>query len=398
MKRFVCVLAMIVFAFPAWSAKKVTVAELTDIFKSMREQKKSDAEVADALKQVQLSEQLTRSTMNSLASYAPGPLTTEQIYVLEARSAVLAPPAADIPATPAPDAATQKAMLDKAVEYASKTYAQLPALSAIKTTLRFQDNVEAAAPSSGLVGSASQVTVGSSFVSPYQFVHYINSTDSVYSSDHGIEKLPEDKTRWGSNKMIALQEPDPNVGKVLPEAQAVGSIRWLRWEDINGKPSAVFAFEIPKKKSHLGVDVCCFPNVDQTGVVRFSSAAIGGLQGGSGGATGNFQTTTGWHPYKSNGVPYHGEFFIDPDTGIVVRMIIEAEFKPSDVVHQLDTRVDYAPVKISDKTLVLPLKTVINTEVVPNGDSQAAGKFSTRCTLFTIEYKNYQLAGAAAEK
>jgi hypothetical protein len=398
MKRFVCVLAMIVFAFPAWSAKKVTVAELTDIFKSMREQKKSDAEVADALKQVQLSEQLTRSTMNSLASYAPGPLTTEQIYVLEARSAVLAPPAADIPATPAPDAAKQKAMLDKAAEYASKTYAQLPALSAIKTTLRFQDNVEAAAPSSGLVGSASQVTVGSSFVSPYQFVHYINSTDSVYSSDHGIEKLPEDKTRWGSNKMIALQEPDPNVGKVLPEAQAVGSIRWLRWEDINGKPSAVFAFEIPKKKSHLGVDVCCFPNVDQTGVVRFSSAAIGGLQGGSGGATGNFQTTTGWHPYKSNGVPYHGEFFIDPDTGIVVRMIIEAEFKPSDVVHQLDTRVDYAPVKISDKTLVLPLKTVINTEVVPNGDSQAAGKFSTRCTLFTIEYKNYQLAGAAAEK
>jgi hypothetical protein len=398
MKRFVCGLAMIVFAFPAWSAKKVTVAELTDIFKSMQEQKKSDAEVADALKQVQLSEQLTRSTMNSLASYAPGPLTTEQIYVLEARSAVLAPPAADIPATPAPDAATQKAMLDKAAEYASKTYAQLPALSAIKTTLRFQDNVEAAAPSSGLVGSASQVTVGSSFVSPYQFVHYINSTDSVYSSDHGIEKLPEDKTRWGSNKMIALQEPDPNVGKVLPEAQAVGSIRWLRWEDINGKPSAVFAFEIPKKKSHLGVDVCCFPNVDQTGVVRFSSAAIGGLQGGSGGATGNFQTTTGWHPYKSNGVPYHGEFFIDPDTGIVVRMIIEAEFKPSDVVHQLDTRVDYAPVKISDKTLVLPLKTVINTEVVPNGDSQAAGKFSTRCTLFTIEYKNYQLAGAAAEK
>jgi len=37
------------------------------------------------------------------------------------------------------------------------------------------------------------------------------------------------------------------------------------------------------------------------------------------------------------------------------------------------------------------VKTVINTEVVPNGDSQAAGRFSTRVTLFTIEYKNHQL-------
>lgn len=398
MKRFVCVLAMIVLASPAWSAKKVTVAELTDMFKSMQEQKKSDAEVADALKQVQLSEELTRNTMNSLASYAPGPLTTEQVYVLEARSAVLAPPAADIPTTPAPDAATQKAILDKAAEYVSKTYAQLPALTATKTTLRFQDNVEAAGPSSGLVGSASQVTVGSSFVSPYQFVHYINSTDSVYSSDHGVEKLAEDKTRWGSNKMIALKEPDPSLGRVLPEAQAGGNITWLRWENINGKPAAVFAFEIPKKKSHLGVNVCCFPNVDQTGVARFSSAAVGGLQGGSGGATGNFQTTTDWHPYKANGVPYHGEFFVDPDTGIVVRMITEGEFKSSEVVHQLDTRVDYGPVKVGDKTVILPMRTVINTEVVPNGDSQAAGKFSTRCTLFTIEYKNYQLAGAVSEK
>jgi len=39
---------------------------------------------------------------------------------------------------------------------------------------------------------------------------------------------------------------------------------------------------------------------------------------------------------------------------------------------------------------VLPIKTVINTEVVPNGDSQAAGKYTTRHTLFTAEYKNYQ--------
>ena len=391
MKRFVCILAMALFALPAWSAKKITIAELTDMLKSMHDQQKSDADVSAALKQVQLSEQLSRSRMNEFGAYAPGPLTTEQIYVLEARSAVMPPPAAELPSTSAPDAAAQKAILDKAAAYASKTWAQLPALTATKTTLRFQDNVEAAAASSGMAGNGREVVVGSSFVSPSQFIHYINSTESSYSSEHGVEKLPDDKTRWGANKMIALREPDPSPANVFQDAQTGGTINWLRWENLNGKTAAVFAFQVPRKKSHLNANVCCFPNVDQTGTARISTSSIAGIQGGSPDAVGNFQTATDWHNFKSNGVPYHGEFFIDPDTGTVVRMITQFEFKQTDVVHQQDTRVDYAPAKVGDKDFVLPMKTVINTEVVPNGDSQAAGKFSTRSTLFTIEYKNYQL-------
>jgi hypothetical protein len=43
--------------------------------------------------------------------------------------------------------------------------------------------------------------------------------------------------------------------------------------------------------------------------------------------------------------------------------------------------------------LVLPVKTIVVTEVVPNGDSGSAGKYSTRTTLFTSEYKNYEVAG-----
>ncbi|MBS1804685.1 MAG: hypothetical protein JST28_15080 [Acidobacteria bacterium] len=391
MKRFVCILMVALSALPAWSAKKVTVAELSDMLKSMHDQQKPDADVAAALKQVQLSELLSRDMMNNWAAYSPGPLTNEQIYVLEARSANMPPPAADLPNTAAPDAAAQKAILDKASAYATKTWAQLPALTATKTTLRFQDNVEAPATSSGMAGGAKEVAVGSSFVSPFQFVHYIGSTESVYTSDHGIEKLPEDKTKWGANRMIGLQEPDPSVGTVFQDAQNGGTINWLRWENVNGKAAAVFSFQVPKKKSHINTNVCCFPNVDQTGVARFSSAAIAGATGGSGGATGNFQTNTDYvNHFKANGVPYHGEFFIDPDTGIVVRMITQLELKQSEVVHQLDTRVDYGPAKVGDKDLILPMKTVINTEVVPNGDSQAAGKFSTRATLFTIEYKDFK--------
>ncbi len=405
MKSFACLLVLLLVSVPARGAKKMTVAELTDALKSMQQEKKSDADVSTALKQIQLTEELTRNVMNSLVSYVPGPLSTEQIYVLEARSAVLAPPSSDIPATPAPDAPAQKAILEKTADYIHKTVTQLPALTATKTTLRFQDNVEAVAPSSGMHGSATDVSTGSGFVSAYQYVHYINSTESSVMSDHGAEKPPaeKDKTPWGANKMIALQEPDPSLGTVFEEAQAAGAIQWLRWELINGKPAAVFSYQVPKKKSHFAMNVCCFPDLQQAGIANFTSGSgvgagqPGGKAGAAGGAKGNFQTNTDWHNYKAGGLPYHGELFIDPDSGIVVRMITQAELKPSEVVHLEDTRIDYAPATVGDKTLVLPMRTIINTEVVPNGDS-GAGRYSTRCTLFTAEYKGYQIAGGAAQK
>jgi hypothetical protein len=394
MKRFGWFLVVLLAATPAWCAKKITVAQLKDTLTSMQQAKKSDAEVAAALKQLELTEQLTRSTMNSMVSYVPGSLSTEQIYVLEARSATLAPPPGDLPATAAPEAAAQKALLDKAADYVTKTYAQTPSLTATKTTIRFQDNVEAASGGSGMSGGAKDVTTGSSFVNAYQFIHYINSTEAPVASQHGAEQASseKDKTPWGANRMIALLEPNPSLGVVFAEAQDAGTIKWLRWETVNGKPAAVFTFDVPKKKSHYAVNVCCFPEVTSAGKATFSSASVGALSGGGGGASGNFQTATGWHPYKAN-VPYHGQLFIDSDTGIVVRMITMADLKPSDVVHQEDTRIDYAPVTLDGKMLVLPMKTIINTEVVPNGDSGSAGRYSTRRTLFTAEYKDYQLAG-----
>jgi hypothetical protein len=397
MKRLACIALTVFLAVPAWpAAKKITVAELKDMLTSMHNDKKSDADVATALKQVILSEQLTRPMMNSLVEDVPGQLSTEQIYVLEARSATLPPPASDIPTTPAPDAAAQQALLTKAASYASGTWGQLPDMTVTKTTLRFQDNVEALADASGMHGAAQDVSVGSGFVNPYNYVHYINASDATIGLGKGGEKLPQDKTQWGRNKMIGLQDPDPDLANVFAEAREFGNPKWDRWETVNGKPAAVFSYDVPKKKSKMGVHVCCFPDIDQTGVAHFTgqmgTGAPGGAAGAGGGAKGNFQTNTNWNPYKENNVGYHGQLFIDPDSGIVVRMITEAEQKSSDMVHQLDTRIDYGPVTVGGKSLVLPVKSVVITEVVPNGEAGAGG-FSTRCTLFTSEYKNYELAG-----
>ena len=394
MKRFGLFLVLLALVTPAWSAKKITVTELTELLRSSEQEKKSDVEVATALKQVELTEQLTRPTMNSLVGHVNGPLSTEQIYVLEARSANLAPPASDLPATPAPDAAAQKLILSKTETYIIRTYDQLPALTATKTTLRFQDNVEALAASSGVSSGAKEAVTSSGFAKPESYVRYINSTASLVASEHGTEKKPpeKDQIKWGANGMTAVQEPSPSLGHIFKEAQAAGNIQWLRWELINGKPAAVFSFVVPRQKSKLAVDVCCFPNIDQAGKAMFYTAstarALGGAGASGGGVAGNFQTHTEWHEFKTT-APYHGRFFIDPDSGVVVRMIVETEMKPEEVVHQLDTRVDYGAVKAGTGTVVVPVKTVVSSVVVPNGESGAGG-YSTRSILLTSTYSEYR--------
>jgi len=146
------------------------------------------------------------------------------------------------------------------------------------------------------------------------------------------------------------------------------------------------------------VKVCCFPTINQTGIARFytstTARSLGGedaASNGGGGVAGNYQTNTEWHDFSTT-VPYHGEVFIDPNTGIVVRIITQADFKPGEVVHQVDTRIDYGPVKLGSSAVIVPVKSFVNTVVVPGGES-GTGIYATRCTLFTSEYKSYMQEG-----
>jgi len=401
MKRMVWILAILTLATPAWAAKKLTVQQLQDLLVTLQQGKRVDEEVATELKQVELTEELTRGALNKIVPLAPGRTSLEQLYVLQALSAMLPPPASDLPATPAPDAAAQKALLDKAFDFTARSNAQQPPLTATKTTIRFQDNMEIVDSCSGMSGCGKDATTSSGLASSISIIHFINTTETQVSTENGREMAPakKDKTLWGANRMIALQEPDPSLGVIFKEAQSAQSIQWLRWELINGRQTAVYSFKVPNSNSTFAVDVCCFPTRTQTGVAsfynNFSAGRIAGSEaapGGGGGAVGDFQTSTNFdHHFKAQ-VPYHGEIFVDPATGIVVRLIVQAEFKASDEVQQEDWRIDYVPVKVGTQAMILPGKTFLNTTVVPNGNS-GAGKFSTRRTLFTTELKDYKPAG-----
>jgi hypothetical protein len=374
MKRLGWILVLLMAASPAWAAKKVTVQQLTDLLVSMQQNNKTDTEVADQLKEIELNEELTGSTANSLKSYLPGPLSSVQVEILKEQSAFLAPPATDLSATPAPDAAAQQAILAKAADFASRVYAQNPHLSVTKTTLRFEDHV--------ITTDSVGFHNNNMLLSPIQLVD--NQVDPV-ETDKGIEQaaVSRAKTKWGENDRISEGEPGTDLGATFLEASSSGKISWLRWQMIGGRQTAVFSFTVEKENSHFDVSYCCFPKTTtETKIANISQVMI----------PGTIQSVSTWEPFKKV-AGYHGEFFINPNTGLVVRVITRAEMKPTDLVFREDRRIDYGPVVVAGKQYLLPRVSITAMEAVPNGDNNTAIS-TTRHTLYYASYQNYKLAGA----
>lgn len=374
--RFAWLIVVSLIASPCWAAKKMSVQQLKDLLTADQASQKSDADVAAQLKDVELTEELTHSAMDSIKPLVPGQLTTEQVFVLEIRSAVLPPPASEVPSTPVPDASKQKAILDKATDYATKTYVQMPTLTATRTLRRFQDSAQQDQPA---LGSHS----GAGLSATYSAIRYTASDDAYVTFKGGAEQNPlaSDKTKWGDNGMIALLGQSPTPATVLDEAQSTGKIGWARWETLNGHELAVFTYEVDKKKTHYTVDYCCFPETSQVGQVSLRGTETAG-------GSGNYQTSANWKHFKST-LPYRGEIFIDPDTGVVYRLITQVQFKGSDPIKTENERIDYGTETVGDKKLTVPGFVTIDTIEQPFPDSPQ-GRFILRHTLFTANYANYR--------
>lgn len=363
-------LILLVAATSSQAATKLTVEQLKETLVSLRQEGKSDAEVTSRLKEMELTEELTFPAKNKLLQYLPGDSSTEQLSILQGRSAFLTPQA-DPAAPPAPDAAAQKAILDKATAYAGGPLSQLPALSAVRTTSRYQDDVVNSSSSPGLTLNG-----------PNTFAKLSDAKAETVDIENGVEK-PEDKTKesWGQNGQISGPGPFPALKQIFREASEGGKLKWERWETADGKRLAVFSFVVDKKKSHYDVSYCCFPKTEtQTGIASAGTFAP---------LPGQIQSLTTWKPFKRT-VGYHGEISIEPESGAILSLLVWAELKPTDYVHQEAVRVDYRPLVVNGKEYILPLDSFVLNEVVPAGDSQTTA-YSVRHGLFNVTYTNYRV-------
>jgi hypothetical protein len=389
MKRFELILLFIAVAPTLLSAdpRKMNVAQLQDVLTGLHNSKKSDEQVANELKQIELTEELTPAGMNSMVDLVNGPLSTEQMYVLEARSAMLAPPDTDLPKTAPPDAAAQQSLLAKAQDYAAKTYPQLPRLTVTRLAARFQDGVETIQTYTGANVHTSNDTDPLWQQQIHQYVRLMNTHTDTVEIDNGIEKPgSKDTTPWGRNGFVNSMLPFLPLNLLTSEAVSSGNPKFLRWETITGHQTAVFAFAVDKKKSHYAINYCCFPATSNVGNVLYSGGLAHPVDNG------NLSTVSDWKPFNSKS-GYHGELFLDPDSGVVLRTIVEAEFKPSDFVHYENIRIDYAPMPIGRNHLYVPVRSFTIAEIVPNGDSFASN-YAVRHQFVTQDYKDFQAAGA----
>ncbi|HYK35800.1 tetratricopeptide repeat protein [Alloacidobacterium sp.] len=387
MRRFLVLFTIaLASTLPSRSQTKITVQQLDSRLADMHKQSKTDDQVANALKEMELTEQLLPSVMNSFVQYQPGPQTVVQIRVLALSSALLPPPPADLPDTPAPDRATQAAIIARATDYAAKQYALLPKLTLDKTTLRYQNGEEFVRASNGAGSKMGHSDLGLDPASLY--LRFLGQSSAAIVTQGGAEVLPakaKNQDPGGPNGQISSVGTGPVLSSVLREA-GPGKMTWLRWETIDGKRVAVFSFAVNRKQSHYQVNYCCFPKTENVGS-HIGMSPNGVSSGGTPPTSENLGTATFFEPFNST-VGYHGEVFVDPESGTVVRLIVRAELKPTDFILQEDTRIDYGTVEAGGKAYVVPTRDILLTTMAPGGNSFA--KFTTRRTLFDVGYSNYQ--------
>ncbi len=102
---------------------------------------RSDDAVAQQLSDVKLTARLTGSALQQLVADSPGPKTVQAVHAIADVSAFLDPPPSELPATPAPDIATQRAIMGRAVDYVVHTMPALPNFLATRVTEHYVDTM-----------------------------------------------------------------------------------------------------------------------------------------------------------------------------------------------------------------------------------------------------------------
>ena len=298
-------------ALPVCSAERISVSQLESIL--AQSQSLPDADLAAKLSEVQLTERLSSLRLAHWRAALPGPKAERALLGLADRSAFLALPAADIPNKAAPDVTEQRRILGLTATYVSNAIPQLPRFYAARTTVHFED-----AP-----GSAADAMEGGSL----RAVRISKTTVQYYDGQETAEPGPEKATAKTKNSDKGLKTWGafgPVLGLVLVDA-AENKLAWGHWEQGATGPLAVFRYSVPREQSHYEVRYCCV-------------AASYGMQSNS------FTVMSG----------YHGEIAVDPASGIIVRVTLQAELKSNDPISRADLAVEYGPVQLGGTTYTCP--------------------------------------------
>jgi len=321
--------------------------------------------VARRLEGMALTERLSTAGLATLQQSLPGPESRAALLALADASVFLELPQSEQVTKPAPDTEAQRAMLQAAEKYVSQTLSKLPNFFATQKILHLEDT-----PATHRTG----------VFFPEEPLHAVVDARAVVLYRDGKQVIDWGKMKSGKEALpllglITSGEFGPILSTVLADA-AQGKIEWSHWEHGSPDDEAVFAYAVPKAKSHYEVKFCC---------IELDSASV-------------FQQFAG----------YHGEIALDPASGTILRITMLADLKPAHPVSAANVVVEYGPVEIGGRSYICPRRSLAEVasyqqtppespDEPPNGlglhsvEMSSGGTGPLQTMLNDVSYEDYHL-------
>jgi VWFA-related protein len=280
----------------------------------------SDADAAHQLSSMELTERLSTARLATLEATLRGKKARQALVALADESAFLAPPAEEIPSTAAPDAATQQLIMSRTVSYVNKTIPKLPNFFANRTMVQYHERP--AKP-----GQTWKTAAGDQSL-------YLDQTFKAAMLFRDGKEVAQEETikgkplKPGERRLNTIGTFGPLLATVLVGATAAGSdLTWSRWEQGPNGRSAVFRYRVPHETPLFLVGFGYLAGDDR--LVDYQQKA-----------------------------PFHGEFAVDPASGAILRLTVQADLKPALPLARSDVMVEYGSVTIGQTSYICPLRSV----------------------------------------
>jgi VWFA-related protein len=332
-------------ALSAFAEKRMTIEQLQAVLTEASARHKPDAKIAQQIGGFELSERLSEVSLNKiLAQLGTSSQAANALQILADRSAFLDLPPKELATTAAPDPDDQQKMVTLARAYVAQTLPGLPNFLATRTISRYDDSPQA------IKKNGWPVRAG---------LHLIDTSSREISvRDERENQSPtQGSAIWREQfGLISGGEFGTMLGMILADS-AQGKLSWSHWEEGATGPVGVFQYSVPKPASHFEV-IGSRERPDTVGiggVTRGSRISRTGIQ------PGDPSNTMLVHTKPS----YHGAIWLDPRTGSVLRLTMEADSKDGVPFQRAGIMVQYGSVEIGDSKFICPLSSLALSVAVP---------------------------------
>jgi VWFA-related protein len=338
-----------VFYDQAPAAQSITMSQLQTLIASAKHI--SDAKLARQFDNMRLTERLSSAKLAVMEKSVYGKQARQALEVLADRSAFYDPPDEEIAAAPPPEMSAQQQMISRAISYIDSTIPHLPDLLATRTSVQYYehpagDGSTAAAPS-GLVAALNYANLGATAsanasTSEDQTWKTAPADQSLYAGEttiasirfrKGQELVKEESVKktpgmQGGQHLKTVGAFGPILGTIMVAlTSAHGELNWSRWEQGDNGRLAIFRYHVSQETPFFTTGFCCLP-IDNESIPFIKS------------------------------VPFHGEIAVDPSTGAIMRLTVQANLAWRLPLERSDVMVEYHPVPGGSMTFICPSRSV----------------------------------------